>query len=181
MPVYSASFIPDRSRFDDTASMRRVKSRRELLLQSNLGPGYVDSSLPKSDRCKYSFSKASRDQRVQSAAPGVGTYTLPRFSSGEHDRVSRRHPQIVSAFLSSGRTKELGYDATYYRTIRDDVLSSNRGPGLYEIPSYFSPGTINAKTNEFPSSTKHLFKDQGPAQSAMISRSTLRSAGTQWR
>ena len=146
MPVYSASFIAGRSRFDDPCGMRGVKSRRELLLESNLGPGHVPGSSLPTNRCRYSFPKAPRDSVDRCSTPGVGSYSIPRFYSDENYRVSRKQPQVVSAFLSSGRSKELGFDASFYRTIRDDVLASRRGPGLYESQSCFPMREVASKS-----------------------------------
>jgi len=57
--------------------------------------------------------------------------------------------QVSSSFKSSGRTKMLMGDAKYFHTVRDDVRSTNLGPGAYEsVKSFMGTATVSPTAND---------------------------------
>ena len=140
-------------RFDDMSSVRNRKTSKELLSESNLGPGAYEYPLIRKDACNFSFSKAIKpcNQLIKSRAPCVGEYSIPRFEYNDSNLTLRSNPKIVSSFKSSGRSKALGHDASYYQTCHDETWSSNLGPGLYGLPSTFQ-ASLSPSSSSFTSS-----------------------------
>lgn len=137
-----------KSKFDDDSNSRYSKSKTDLVVESNLGPGAFQCSLPSIGRVNC-FNKAERtlNSGIGSIAPGVGAYEIPRFSSDLNSRqLARSGIKISSSLVGSGRSKDLGHDASYYQTLKNEVKSSNIGPGLYNIPSMFGQSTTYSKT-----------------------------------
>jgi hypothetical protein len=136
----SASFRSTLDRFEEYNEVRHKKFNREEGRTSHLGPGLYD---PKDDcisiysRCtspKMQTELITKDEKnIVSAAPPVGTYDIPRDMSpstfAHAENSSSRN--MTSSFRSCGREKPLMGDAQLYMTLREDIKSTNRGPGMY--------------------------------------------------
>ena len=135
----SASFRSTLNRFEEYNEVRHKKFNREEDRNSHLGPGIYepnDDSLSINSRCTSPkmYPEPFKDEKnFVSTAPPVGTYNLPRDmspSSFAHvENSSSRN--MTSSFRSCGREKPLMGCAKIYMTLREDLKTSNRGPGMY--------------------------------------------------
>lgn len=126
---------------------------RELNASSNLGPGTYDLpgmkpvSRPGSSS-SMSHSHVPIEHRLVQRArgPPPGTYDVPRIldPSVVGSELGR---QISSPFKNSGRQRQLlaqGSDF-HYRTLREECIGCNMGPGAYNIPDPWRPGKLTHK------------------------------------
>jgi hypothetical protein len=136
----SASFRSSLERFEEYGEVRHKKFNREEDRFSHLGPGIYE---PKDDTVSvYSRSTSpkmypeliKRDEKnFVSSAPPVGTYNIPRDMSpstfAHMENSSSRN--LTSSFRSCGREKPLMGCAKIFMTLREDLRTSNIGPGMY--------------------------------------------------
>ena len=136
----SASFRSNLERFEEYNEIRHKKSNREENRFSHLGPGIYDprdDSLSIHSRCtspKMYPEKIKKDEKnFVSDAPCVGTYDIQRDMSPIHfthlENSSNRN--VTSSFRSCGREKPLMGCGQIYMTLREDLKTTNRGPGMY--------------------------------------------------
>lgn len=135
----SASFRSSLNRFEEYNEVRHKKFNREEDRNSHLGPGAYD---PNDDtvsiysRCtspKMYPEQMKDEKNFVSAAPPVGTYDIQRdlspTSFAHVENSSSRN--MTSSFRSCGREKPLMGCAKVYMTLREDLRTTNRGPGMY--------------------------------------------------
>jgi hypothetical protein len=136
----SASFRSSLERFEEYGEVRHKKFNREEDRNSHLGPGIYDphddtvSVYSRSLSSKMYPEKNVRDEKnFVSSAPPVGTYDIPRDMSPTtfaHVENSSSH-NLTSSFRTTGREKPLMGCGKIYMTLREDLKTTNRGPGMY--------------------------------------------------
>lgn len=136
----SSTFRSTLERFEEYGEVRHKKFNREENRNCHLGPGLYepkDGSVSIYSRCTspkmYSELIKKDEKNFVSSAPPVGTYDIPRDMSPSTlvhlENSSSRNS--TSSFRSCGREKPLMGCGTIYMTLREDLKTSNRGPGMY--------------------------------------------------
>lgn len=133
------------SRFDDTSSSRKEATFNEKLNRSNLGPGVYEHAhdfrnvvplRPTRVTCLQKTIVPLQSSIVQKArAPPIGTYNIARLMSPScREGLGQGiHIHTTSSFRSTGKAKDLMFDAKRYQTMRRDVYECNIGPGTYDV------------------------------------------------
>lgn len=177
--IYRPETSPEQSlglghlRFDTYCSTREQRMVSEIKKTGNLGPGKYDffdfSNRPKtvtvagSTRSQGCFQGVARNDIPvdlnpiyhRERGPPPGTYDVPRIMGFEGYHGAEIGTAITSPFTATGgRKNPLAYDAERYISKIQESALRNMGPGYYDLPDKWAPGSFQKYNKKYKHDTK---------------------------